>query len=221
MRNHEQYTHIGTQCAWPGCNARTPTEAAMRRHLTKVHYRETVRIQRDEDGKRMSVKYACNWPGCDKLFSWYSTAQRCHYLHAYRINQEREAQAGGHSGEAHGDAEIAQGVEDHVDDAQASDHSGEAHGDTEMAHGVEDYANDDQEATSDAGNPVRDGIRDANEDSSADKSPSEPDSDLDRESESGEDEDSDGQVSQVIRTLKSISAKFKRHRIRSNAKIAN
>ncbi|KAI6083765.1 hypothetical protein F4821DRAFT_262636 [Hypoxylon rubiginosum] len=65
LTEHMQWTHVGTQCHWPGCAITTNNEKEMHEHLKAAHI-VAVEVQAPSPDGTMVTKYRCAWPGCGK-----------------------------------------------------------------------------------------------------------------------------------------------------------
>ncbi|XXH00780.1 rRNA-processing protein EBP2 [Hypoxylon texense] len=86
LKNHIKRNHIGTRCAWPGCNAQTNSEWELKAHIRETHMRQvkTFRVAR----RRV---FRCPWPpGCGKSYQGIQPIYNCVYTHTYDINKKRE-----------------------------------------------------------------------------------------------------------------------------------
>ncbi|KAI2469038.1 hypothetical protein F4781DRAFT_395572 [Annulohypoxylon bovei var. microspora] len=103
LTNHKQWNHIGTHCAWPGCNVQTDSELKMRGHLKRAHCEPDKR--QVQEGDHSVEKFKCTWPDCDKMHLFHKNAVRCCNFHAYRVTRTRNAQGNGQESEVENEAE--------------------------------------------------------------------------------------------------------------------
>ncbi|KAI6091035.1 hypothetical protein F4821DRAFT_255324 [Hypoxylon rubiginosum] len=83
LKEHMQWTHVGTQCYWPGCATTTNDEGEMRKYL-KAAYIVAVEVQAPSFDGKMVTKYRCAWPGCGRVFMHSRSVTQCVYAHAHR-----------------------------------------------------------------------------------------------------------------------------------------
>ncbi|OTA55790.1 hypothetical protein K449DRAFT_438346 [Hypoxylon sp. EC38] len=80
MQQHIRYNHIGTVCAWPGCDIQTTTDKELRTHIRSDH------CSLEQLGSRNGRLY-CPWPGCEKAYTDVPAVARCTYFHTYDAMQ--------------------------------------------------------------------------------------------------------------------------------------
>ncbi|OTA90881.1 hypothetical protein M434DRAFT_33235 [Hypoxylon sp. CO27-5] len=80
MQHHIRYNHIGTVCAWPGCDIQTTTDEELRTHIRGDH------CSLEQLGSR-NGRLCCPWPGCEKAYTKATAVARCMYFHTYDAMQ--------------------------------------------------------------------------------------------------------------------------------------
>ncbi|OTA67960.1 hypothetical protein K449DRAFT_430066 [Hypoxylon sp. EC38] len=80
ITEHEQYTHVGTVCRFPGCYRITGTEAELRNHLVEYH------IKSQDNTQTSQLK--CGWPGCEKTYTTSQDVHRCCFQHCSQITMK-------------------------------------------------------------------------------------------------------------------------------------